>query len=270
VVVVAVVYGMKSATGTRSAGFAEFTDCETGDCFEDVAEEYPETAIGTWARLRAGEMYLEDGIRTSTTNRNVSNDRLHKAKESFDRVLKGENVPPQARERALYGMGTCLEALSDKDTRPAIEAYKSLLNEFEQTQYKYLVEDRIKALETGQAQDFYAWFHQQNPKPEDRPSPRDPLDFLRNTTPRVPSDDGDGSGLPPPPPSAEPQTPAPTPPADSATESGPALPQERPAGTQATPTPETPPEETAPGDDKPATPAPESEDAAAPAPGTEP
>jgi hypothetical protein len=271
VVVVAVVYGVKSTSGSRSAGFAELTGCETGDCFENVADEYPETAVGVWARLRAAEMYLADGIQTSTTNRNVSSDSLHKAKEAFDQVLKGDNIPPQARERALYGMGTCLETLSDQNTSPAIDAYQSLLDEFKDSQYKYLVEDRIKALKTSQAQEFYAWFHKQNPKPEDRPGPRDPLDFLKHTTPQAADDNG--SGLPPPPPSAEPQTPAPTPPGDSATESGPSLPQEPPpAGATSTPepTPGTPPEGAAPGGEKPETPAPEAEGAAAPAPGAQP
>lgn len=268
VVVVAVVYGMRSAGGDRSAGFAELTGCETGDCFENVADEYPDSPVGMWARLRAAEQYLDDGIRTSTSNRNASRDSLQRAKDAFDRVLKGENVPPQARERALYGMGVCLETLSDENTGPAIEAYQSLLDEFKDSQYRYLAADRIAALKTSRAQEFYAWFHEQNPKPEDRPGPRDPLDFLRNTTPETPTAGDDGSGLPPPPPSAEPQTAAPTPPTGPGAESGPALPQQPPPDA-APGTPESSsgatPDGEAPGETKPATPMPEGDGSAAPA-----
>jgi hypothetical protein len=265
VVVVAVVYGMKSAGGDRSAGFAELVDCETGDCLETVADQYADSPVGTWARLRSGEMFLADGIQMSTTNGNVSRDSLHKAKEAFERVLDAGQVAPQARERALYGLGTCLESLSDSNTGPAIEAYESLLNEFPESQYRYLVEDRISTLKTSRAQEFYAWFHKQNPKPEDLPDPRDPLDFLDHTEPGVPAGrTDDGTGLPPPPPSAEPQTPAPTPPADGAGAADPTLPEEPQAGT---------PESTLKGPDigpppdgeQPATPAPETEGTAKPA-----
>jgi hypothetical protein len=268
VVVVAVVYGMKSATGSRSAGFADLTGCETGDCFENVADDYPDSAVGLWARLRSGEMYLADGIERSTTNRRVSNDSLHKAKEAFDRVLKQKDVPPEARERALYGMGTSLEALSDANTSPAIDAYQTLLKEFEDSQYKHLVEDRINTLKTSQAQEFYAWFHKQNPKPEDRPDPRDRLDFLRNSTPEPPGAVDDGSDQPPPPPSAEPQTPAPTAPDESTTEGGPSLPQGPPAsGTSTTPDPtlKTPPTSATPGSSQPEAPPQRGEEPPAPA-----
>jgi len=248
VIVVAVVYGMKSASGTRTVGFAEFTDCQTADEFENVADEYPHALVGAWARLRAGELYLDDGIRTSLTNRNLSNDNLHKAKDAFDQVLKfeGVEVPPEARERALYGLGTCLEVLSDGDTQPAIDAYKALLHEFEKTQYKHLVEERITALESAQAKEFYAWFHKLNPRPEDRPSPRDGLDFLEHTTPRDSVNEDDGTGLPPPPPSAQPQIEAPAPPAGLESGNQPTATPEKPAteppATESTGTPEATPE----------------------------
>jgi hypothetical protein len=262
---------MKATSGDLSAGFAELTGCETGDCFENVADEYPDSPVGMWARLRAAEQYLDDGIRASTSNRNASHDSLQRAKDAFDRVLKGENVPPQARERALFGMGVCLETLSNENTGPAIEAYESLLGEFKESQYRYLAEDRIAALKTSRAQEFYAWFHAQNPRPEDRPGPRDRLDFLRNSDPETPPGGDDGSGLPPPPPSAEPQTSAPSPPTDPG--SGPSLPQQSPPDA-APGTPEsssgTTPDGAAADEKRPASSVPEDQGSAAPAGETQP
>ncbi len=55
----------------------------------------------------------------------------------------------------------------------AIETYQRLVTEFPISVYKDYAEARIAALKTGTAQDFYAWFEQQNPKPADREMPKD-------------------------------------------------------------------------------------------------
>lgn len=228
VVVVAAVYGMKSASVSQSAGFTELAKASTAAEFQNVADDFPDSLVGTWARLRSAEEFLEEGIRLSVTNRSGSNDSLESARAAFDKVLKTKDVPLEVREKALYGMAVCLESLSDGETTAAVEVYETLLREFPDTRYKYLAEGRIAALKTGRAQQFYAWFRQQNPKPEDRPKPRDfPSDLFGLNppeSPQPPAGSDDASGLPPPPPSAEPVLEASEPPSGAASEGGPALP----------------------------------------------
>lgn len=228
VVIVAVVYGMKSASVGKSAGFTELAKASTAAEFQNVADDFPDSLVGTWARLRSAEEFLDEGIRLSITNRSGSDDSLNNAREAFDKVLKSKSVPPEVREKALYGMGVCLESLSDGDTTAAVDVYETLLREFPETRFKYLAEGRIAALKTSRAQQFYAWFRQQNPKPEDRPKPRDfPSDLFGLTPPeppQPPATTDDASGLPPPPPSAERVLDAPDAASDATGESGPALP----------------------------------------------
>ncbi len=201
VVIVATVMTMRSSRATRSAGFTELAGCSTPDCYETVAKDFPESVAGSWARLRAAEEYLEEGIRLSVSDGKASEGSLEKSQESFEMVLKGD-APAEVREKALNGLGMCLEAVSDGDTTDAVEAYEQLLSEFPETRYRRWAENRIEQLKTGRVQQFYSWFAQQDPKPEDRPNPFDfPSPFPATDSPLEIIDNPD-SDLPPPPPSA--------------------------------------------------------------------
>jgi hypothetical protein len=79
------------------------------------------------------------------------------------------------REQALLGYAVTLETMSDGDTTEAVAAYEKLLEEFPDSRLKGYAADRAASLKTGGAQDFYAWFHQLNPKPPERPGPQDQL-----------------------------------------------------------------------------------------------
>ena len=115
---------------------------------------------------------------------------MKKARESFDKIVNDPDAPPDVKERALFGLGRCLETLSDRNTDEAIAVYQQLLNDYLYSAYKSAAEARIAALRTGGAQEFYAWFHDQNPKPPDRELPRD----LKGPVlpPGQPPTDGDG------------------------------------------------------------------------------
>jgi hypothetical protein len=223
VVVVSAVMLTRSTSSERSAGFAELVMCKTAEDYLDVAETYDGEVAGNWARLRAGEEYLREGIRLSISDRAQAIDRLQEAEESFDKLLQDQSITDQLREKSLYGMAMTRESLSD-DTEKAITAYQALIDKFPDSRYRPIAEDRIDVLGTGRAQQFYAWFQAQNPNPEDRPLPRDfpnPFGDIFGT-----DDDQELGGLPPPPPSAQRNTndsAAPEPPADPEPTDGPAL-----------------------------------------------
>ena len=73
----------------------------------------------------------------------------------------------------MLGLARVLEANSDGDTQPAIEAYERLTKEFPDSIYKSTVDAKVAELKTSSVQDFYRWFHEQKPKPAALPAPAD-------------------------------------------------------------------------------------------------
>jgi hypothetical protein len=173
------VYWRTSAGVAGQQGWQEFASASKAADYGNVADRYSGTVPGAWARLLEAEMELTSGIRSSFTDRGASKSDIKKAQENFEKLVADKATPSDAMERALFGLARAKEALPDKSSSPskvndaAIEAYQRLVTEFPISVYKDFAESRIAALKTGTAQDFYAWFEQQNPKPADREMPKD-------------------------------------------------------------------------------------------------
>jgi hypothetical protein len=183
----------RSASGSAGQqGWREFADASKTADYGNVADKYAGTVAGAWARLLEGEMELSAGIRSSFTDRSAGRSDLKKAQENFEKLIADKATPSDAMERALFGLARAKEALPDKSASPAkindaaIEAYQRLVTEFPVSIYKDFAESRIAALKTGTAQDFYAWFEQQNPKPADREMPKDLITPLPDETKTAP------------------------------------------------------------------------------------
>ncbi|WP_437221709.1 tetratricopeptide repeat protein [Planctomicrobium sp. SH661] len=176
VVAIALVAGIVwfRTAGTRdAAAWNAFADCRAPEDYLALADKFPNSPVGDWSRLEAGKLYVSEGLPQALTNRAASDVALNNAKEAYETLLKKKSTPPEIRQEALYGLATCLEALSDGDTKPAIAAYEELLKEYPKTPHKNWAESRVNELKTGNAQEFYAWFRKQDPKPADRPGPKD-------------------------------------------------------------------------------------------------
>jgi hypothetical protein len=191
-----VIYWTRTSAATSAAGWTDLTRAGTAEDFQNVAEDYAGTQVAQWALLRAGDGFLREGIRLSLTDRIASQERLTQARDSYNTLLKNTSAPRMVREQALLGYAVTLETLSDGDTTEAVAAYDKLLEEFPDSRFKAYAGDRLADLKTGGAQDFYAWFHQLNPKPPERPGPQDQLRFpdgsdLSNLLPEL-----GGSGIP--------------------------------------------------------------------------
>ncbi|MFN0196131.1 MAG: hypothetical protein ACKVT0_05255 [Planctomycetaceae bacterium] len=167
---------MKTRVSAESAAWTKLLTAQTVEDFAGISEEFPGTAPAAWAQLNEANSLLQDGIRDSFTNREAALANLKLAQEKFDKLVAPQNLPRELRVRALFGLARCLETTSNGDLTPAIEAYKKIAAEFTDpiyTIYRENSERRIKELETGAAQEFYAWFAKQNPKLADRPRPQD-------------------------------------------------------------------------------------------------
>ena len=175
VVVVGIIVATSAGGGASEAGWSKFAEAASASDFANVASDFPGTEVAIWARLREAEMQLGEGIQLQFTDRAAANSQLKKAGEAFDSVIEKASALPKAQERAMIGRARLLEATSDGDLSKAIEAYKGFSQRFQDSVWTDHVAARIKSLEAGEADEFYAWFSQQNPKPEDRQTPRDGL-----------------------------------------------------------------------------------------------
>ena len=226
------IYLVNQFGAESTAGWTELRASATAEDFANVADDFADTEVGAWARLQEAESHLHSGIRLAFADRPAARDDLTEAREAFEEALANPAAPPQVRERALFGLARTLETLAGvqagEGEQPAatldeaVAAYEELLEQFEQTLYAQVAQERIAELKKESTQEFYAWFRQQNPTPADRALPRDgmppghpPLGGLG--LPGIPGGDvapprppaGEGMELPPPttptPPDADPR-----------------------------------------------------------------
>ncbi len=174
-----VVYWRSSSSVAGQQGWRDFASASKAADYGNVADKYSGSVAASWARLLEGEMELTSGIRSSFTDRAAGRSDLKKAEENFSKLIADKATPSEVMERALFGLARAKEALPEKNLGPskindaAIETYQRLVTEFPISIFKDYAESRIAALKTGTAQDFYAWYEQQNPKPADREMPKD-------------------------------------------------------------------------------------------------
>lgn len=138
-----------------------------------VAETHPGTSAGRWAKVREGELRLNEGIQLAFTNFESAEKELKLSRKALQAVVDERGAPPEIRERALYSLALCLESQSDGSESEAIKTYEALLREFPASIYKTEAERRMAALAAGSGQAFYAWFSKYDrPKVVER-GPRD-------------------------------------------------------------------------------------------------
>lgn len=234
VLLVAVGWWMASSRAALAAHWSELAAAGTTEEYGAVADKLKGTPPGFWARLREAELVLDEALPKMFSDRQAGLADLKRSESAFQQVVDaGSAAPAEVRERALFGLARVLETQSDSDTGPAIKAYQRLANEFPDSIYKPYSEQRVAALESGGAKDFYGWFAKQNPKP---PEFRRPQDRLPGAAGATGADDP--FALPPSPGGFFPGG---TPPATTT----PAAPTTTPAAPNAEPTPEKPAEPTA-------------------------
>jgi hypothetical protein len=162
----------QSADTEVESGWTLLRSAQTLEDFGAVIDKYKNEPAGQWAQLLASEMNLKNGLPLMFTNREIGVTDINSAKEGFESLVKQKVISPQVRERALWGLGQCLESTCDGDTSKAVEVYEKLLNEFKDTMFKSAAEERVATLKKPEAKEFYAWFSKENPKPPEA-RPRD-------------------------------------------------------------------------------------------------
>ncbi|MEO2017165.1 MAG: hypothetical protein ABGZ53_22650, partial [Fuerstiella sp.] len=168
-----VVYMQRQSSGDVQASGALLL-AATPEQYHDVADQFPETNIGIWARLREGDRLLDNAVGNMFTNREVAIEKdgeLDQAENAYQRLAKRsdihEQVREQVRERVLIGLARVAETRCDgqpEATNAAVDAWKRVLAEFPESIVKKHAEERIAQLPSKESRAFYTWFDAQDPK----------------------------------------------------------------------------------------------------------
>jgi len=192
-VAVLISWWISSSEAESAAGWEQlFTATDSEDIgelqnvYDDAQEGKVSRSVGAWAKLTEAKMHLALGTRYllagkipgKKTGEDVPMQELRDAEKCFATLLEDLEADgnPSAdwenriREQALFGMAQTQEALCSGDTAPAIEAYDALKEEYPNSIYTEVAEQRLKTLRKADTEDFYAWFAERPPVADGPPS----------------------------------------------------------------------------------------------------
>ena len=170
IAVAAVVVYLQRQGPAAAPGAPEFMLANTPEDFRDVADEFPDSQIGVWARLKQADGLVGNGISNMFTDRETGLKELDQAEAAYNQLANRSDVSDDVSERVLIGLARIAETKCDgteESVNAAINAWKALLNQFEDSIVKEYAESRIDRLAEESTRDFYVWFHAQNPSPDD-------------------------------------------------------------------------------------------------------
>jgi tetratricopeptide (TPR) repeat protein len=154
--ILALVVGMNFSSGGRSRSSEAWTKLETAKKAEqrvDVAKEYPNTLVSTWALLQAATEYHNLALADLPNNADVALSQFKKALELFDQVSREAPTESFQARAALWGKARTLEARNDLPQ--AIEQYELIVKKWPEAPEAGQAKQMIEALKRPEAASFY-------------------------------------------------------------------------------------------------------------------
>lgn len=168
------IYWSRSANASSARAWGDLVfGMNSPESLKEVAREHSKSTVGIWASINAAEGFLAEASAQAFRDKDQFEILLEDAKAEFEHVLEQSNLPETVHERALIGLARVEESLATTDLEPAIAAYQKFLDKFPESPLRTLAAKRIKKLSSSDAKDFYAWYAEQNPKPEPIQKPQD-------------------------------------------------------------------------------------------------
>ena len=154
----------------NSSASALFMDASEPEDFQSIADENQGTALGTLARLKQAETLLNSASRNMFTDRKAANLELEQAEAALNRLSDVSGLDSSTQERVLMNQARLLELRcdgSEGSVNQVVEAWQAVISHNESSMAKDFIERRIERLQQPGAGDFYAWFHDLDPKTVD-------------------------------------------------------------------------------------------------------
>ena len=89
------IYWTRSSSVTANVGWTRFIAAGTAEEFENIADDYEGSTIGAWARLRAGEGHLSNGIQAAFKDREAALSDLKQARSILEGLCGEKKLPGQ-------------------------------------------------------------------------------------------------------------------------------------------------------------------------------
>ena len=126
-----------------------------------VADKYPDTLAGHWARLSLGDTELAQGTEQLFEDRTLAKGTLERAVEIYTRA-RDRSGDQEILERSTIGLGRVHEALSQ--LTEARKEYEQLLSRWPKSIYATEARQRVDDIDKQSTKEFYDWFASQNVK----------------------------------------------------------------------------------------------------------
>ncbi|GIW98248.1 MAG: hypothetical protein KatS3mg111_1581 [Pirellulaceae bacterium] len=165
-VVGSVIYAIYSSSQLRSSSTAwsdfyfRLADNEAAS-FEDMADMFPNTPAGRWARLRAADRKLQRGIQLLYSDRQEGAERIDQAITNYERVVESAREP-LLRAFAQFGLAKAHEALGELEE--ATTYYQLVVESPLPPSLKRYAAERLEFLNSPEGREFYAWFEEHAPQ----------------------------------------------------------------------------------------------------------
>jgi len=163
------IYATQAASTSANAWY-DFSTARSPDDFATIAENdrVKGTVAADWAILLGAEGRLSQAIQGMFTDRANAVTELTAARDNFQKLV--DNRDKMIKQRAIFGLGRAEESLGNLEAARA--AYSELGgDEFKDSVYHKMSQERAEYLAKSGPQAFYAWFEKQNPKPAEPPKP---------------------------------------------------------------------------------------------------
>ena len=163
-----VVYMKRSPAGEVEASRALLLAVSPED-FRDVADDFPNTKIGIWARLRQGDRLRDDAVAHMFSDRPLGLGELVKSEAAYEELAHRTDISEEVRERVLIGLARIADTRLDGTQEAAdfaVAAYQRVLDEFGSSIDKQQCESRIAQISTDASKTWCAWFHELKPAPD--------------------------------------------------------------------------------------------------------
>jgi tetratricopeptide (TPR) repeat protein len=132
-----------------------FSDTEASD-LESIAEDFPNTPAGLWARMAAGDSHLAQGVQSVNTNRDIADKHYNDAAKEYERVVSAA-TDGFLLARSNFGLAQAYEGLGKKEE--AASSYRKITKLTNvDAEFQAEAAKRAAWLESSEAEEFFAWF----------------------------------------------------------------------------------------------------------------
>lgn len=162
--IVATLLASRVFTGesTDTKAWMELTVARTSDQQVNVAQEFPKTPAGRWARLEAAGSVYNRAFDLLPQSKDDASPLLKRAYALYSEAYEeAEKIDPPLARMAALGMGRTLEASNDLPR--AREQYKKVASTWPGTDEAKLAEHLAKALGDKRNVEFYDWLAKYKP-----------------------------------------------------------------------------------------------------------